>query len=129
MIALVFLVFLIFFARKKSDFLGMIVSGVIAIFLNLNWILAPFFGVSNSTSYISTFNVANFEAFATQALAPVNVWFTNIFLYGFWGEKFANHYANVHFLSALWFIAGALIFSLAIFGFYKIFSIKNLQKF
>ncbi len=83
--------------------------------LNLNWILAPFFGITNSVNLVSAFNPANFEAFATQALAPMNVWLTNFLLYGFWGERFANHYANVGFLSAFWFIAGLVILAL-IFG-------------
>lgn len=89
--------------------------------LNLNWILAPFFGITNSVNLVSAFNPANFEAFATQTLAPMNVWLTNFLLYGFWGERFANHYANVGFLSAFWFIAGLVILAISFFGLYKAF--------
>lgn len=106
MIALVFLLYIAFFVRKKSDIMGILLAGGIAFLINANWLLASLFGVQNSTSSIETFNIANFQAFLTQSLAPMNVWFTNIFLYGFWGERFSNHYANVDFLSKLWYVAG-----------------------
>ena len=106
MIALVFLLYIAFFVRQKKDIFGIVLAGGIAFIINANWLLAPLFGVQNSTTYIETFNIANFQAFLTQSLAPMNVWFTNIFLYGFWGERFSNHYANVDFLSKLWYVAG-----------------------
>lgn len=133
MVALVFGLFALFFARTKKQWLHLFLAGIIAIIINANWILAPFFGIKNSTSYISTFSPANYEAFITQALQPMNVWFTNIFLYGFWGERFGNHYANVSFLSSFWFIAGIIIFSIAVFGFYRLWiksqEFKKIKKF
>jgi hypothetical protein len=51
------------------------------IILNLNWLVSPFFGVENSASSISSFGLKNFEAFQTQALAPMDVISTNALLY------------------------------------------------
>jgi hypothetical protein len=62
----------------------MIIVGSIVLLLNLNWLIAPLFGVSNSAGTIATFSSGNLEAFETQALAPLDVWGTNILLYGFW---------------------------------------------
>jgi hypothetical protein len=52
--------------------------------INLNWLIVPLFSLENSITSISQFSAPNLDAFITQSLAPMNVWFTNIFLYGFW---------------------------------------------
>lgn len=87
------------------------------IFWNLNWILAPLLGIKTSVDSIATFSLANYEAFQTQALAPLGVWSTNTMLYGFWGERYANHYARVDILSSLWYIGGIAIILIALGGF------------
>jgi hypothetical protein len=69
----------------------------------------------SSTASIATFSHANLEAFATQELAPLDVWSTNLLLYGFWGERYGNHYASVGFLSSLWWVAGLVVFAVVIF--------------
>lgn len=109
MIALIFSLYIAFFVRSKKEVFPIIISGFLIFLINANWMLAPLIGISTSVNGISVFNAANYEAFMTNAISPLNVWLTNIFLYGFWGEKFSNHYVNVSGLSAFWYIAGALM--------------------
>ena len=120
MILAILALYSILFVRSLRDarYIGYI--GGIILALNLNWILAPLFGVRNSVNTISSFSPANLEAFRTQALVPLDVWGTNILLYGFWGERYANHYANVDFLSSLWWVAGFLLLGIMILGFSKL---------
>jgi hypothetical protein len=66
--------YIIFFTRTKRDILGVVCMMGVTILLNLNWLIAPLFGVSNSASGIASFSSANLEAFRTQALAPLDVW-------------------------------------------------------
>ncbi len=54
-------------------------------------------------SKISEFSGENFLAFATQAIAPLDVFMTNILLYGFWGEQYDNHFAHVEVMSPYWY--------------------------
>lgn len=122
MIALILGLYIVFHVRTLRDIGRMaIVSGIILLF-NLNWLIAPLFGVSNSTGMVSSFSSANLEAFETQALAPLDVWGTNLLLYGFWGERYANHYANVDFLSSLWYVAGILIVCLSLYWLYSMWT-------
>jgi hypothetical protein len=62
------------------------------------------------------FSLANQKAFETQALAPLDVISTSALLYGFWGERYGNHFARVDFLSSLWYIGGCIILILVLFG-------------
>jgi len=125
MIAIIFGLYLIFFVRSWRELGSVALGGIVAMMMNLNWILAPFFGYTNSVSTISSFSLANLEAFRTQALAPLDVWSTNILLYGFWGERYSNHYVNVGFLSSLWYVAGFLFFVLVGFGIYMLYKSKK----
>lgn len=84
MLMLIVGLYVVFFTRTKRDILGVVCMMGVTILLNLNWLIAPLFGVSNSASSIASFSSANLEAFRTQALAPLDVWGTNILLYGFW---------------------------------------------
>lgn len=116
MILFIFLLYVLFFLRSKKDIWGMILSGSLILFLNLNWLLAPLFWIQNSVASISSFSFANLEAFMTSSIAPLDVWGTNLLLYGFWGEKYGGHYANVEILSKLWYIAGLLLLFLMTIG-------------
>lgn len=109
MLVLIFGLYILFFVRTKRDILGLLLAGTIILLFNANWLLSPLFDVSGSIASIGTFWANNLTAFATQALEPMSVWVTNILLYGFWGEQFSNHYANVDFLSSLWYVAGFLL--------------------
>lgn len=84
MILAILALYSILFVRSLRDTRSIAYIGGIILVLNLNWILAPLFGIRNSVTTISSFSLANFEAFATQALAPLEVFGTNILLYGFW---------------------------------------------
>ena len=70
--------------------------------------IAPYLGKQNIDT-IAEFSGENFAAFATQAIAPLDVWTTNILLYGFWGEQYDNHFARVELMSPYWYVAGILI--------------------
>lgn len=120
MILLIFGSYLIFSVRSWRELGYMLLSWVIVICINLNWILAPYFGYMNSVTTISRFSPANLEAFSTQAIAPLEVWSTNILLYWFWWERFGEHYVNVIFLSSLWYIAGFIFFTLVVFWWYRL---------
>ncbi len=128
MVLLIFGVYSAFFLREKKELFQIFFSILIIFVLNINWIILTLFGASSPATSISVFSIANFEAFATQSLHPMNVWFTNIFLYGFWGERFSNHYVSVQFLSSLWFVAGVTIFVWCLLGIYILF-LKNFKKF
>ena len=52
MIALIVGWYIVFFVRKRLDIIGVLIAIVIAFVLNANWLLAPIFGVHNSTSSI-----------------------------------------------------------------------------
>lgn len=121
MIALVLGLYTILFVRTRRDILGMCSAGLIILLFNLNWLIAPLFGVGNSAGMISSFSSANLEAFETQALAPLDVWGTNILLYGFWWERYGNHYANVDFLSSLWWVGGFILLLIMAYGFWYIY--------
>jgi hypothetical protein len=56
----------------------------------MNWILAPFFVSENMIGMIETFSSANTQAFIRLRIAPLSTEWTNILLYGFWGQ---NHFA------------------------------------
>ena len=118
MLALILWLYTLLYVRTRQGIVWVILASCIILMMNLNWILAPLFGHANSAQSISTFSTANLEAFETQALAPLDVWWTNILLYGFWWEKYSNHYANVDFLSSLWWVGGLLVVCLSLYGFY-----------
>jgi hypothetical protein len=120
MIVLIFVLYLLFFVRSWRALISVILAGVVALMINLNWIVAPFFGHVNSASQIATFSLANMEAFRTQAIAPLDVISTNLLLYGFWGERYGNHYASVVFLSSLWYIAGIILIIIVLLGYYQL---------
>jgi hypothetical protein len=114
MIVLIYFLYLVFFVRSWKAFSRIWVLALMTIILNLNWLVSPFFGVENSASSISSFGLKNFEAFQTQALAPMDVISTNALLYWFWWERYGNHYARVDILSSLWYIAGFLLIGIMI---------------
>lgn len=116
MIFFIFWLYALFFLRSKGDIWGLIFAGVVVVLLNLNWLLAPLFWVQNSVASISSFSPANLEAFITSRLSPLDAWGTNLLLYGFWGEKYGSHYANVEILSKLWYVAGFFLLFLMIIG-------------
>ena len=120
MIVLVFALYVISSIRSWRGVISVLSAGAIALLINLNWIIAPFFGHTNSAQSIATFGTGNLEAFQTQALAPMDVWMTNILLYGFWGERYGNHYASVAFLSSLWYVAGILLIIVVLLGYYQL---------
>ena len=84
MIALILGLYMLLHVRTLRDMGRMSIVTSIILLLNLNWLIAPVFGVSNSASTIAGFSSSNLEAFETQALAPLDVWGTNVLLYGFW---------------------------------------------
>lgn len=105
------------FARNmgKSDISGIFLVGALVILINLHWLLAPFLGTHTVVSGVNDFTLANFEAFQTHAIAPLNVWWTNLFLYGFWGEFHGNN-VSLSFLSSFWYIAGFLVLMVGLIG-------------
>lgn len=125
MILLIVGLYCIFFVRSWWSLGSMMAILVIVIFINLNWIFAPYLGIQNGTTSIGGFDMANLRAFQTQALAPMGVWLTNIFLYGFWGERYGNHYANVGFLSTLWYLAGSLLLLVLAVGKWRLWRFKK----
>ena len=111
MIALILALYILSFVRSRNDIRHIVYICIALVVLNLNWLIAPLFGQVSSLGSISTFSPSNFEAFRTQALAPLDVISTNLLLYGFWGERYGNHFARIDILSSLWYIAGyALVF-------------------
>ena len=66
--------------RSLIHIVSMILPVVV---LNLNWIIAPYLGTKNIDT-IAGFTGENFAAFATQAIEPLDIYTTNILLYGFW---------------------------------------------
>lgn len=125
MIVLILGIYVCFFARARRDIRNIAVVSGAVVFWNLNWILAPLFAIKTSVDSIRAFTLANYEAFQTQALAPLDVWSTNLLLYGFWGERYANHYANVDFLSSMWYIAGGIVLCVSLYGIMKIWKTPN----
>lgn len=78
-----------------------IISGVIIIFLNLNWLFFQFSGIHNTLSGITLSSSANLDAFSSRAIAPLGPTLTNILLYGFWGET--SHFALPSYANTYWF--------------------------
>lgn len=62
---------------------GIAITGLLVLLLNINWMIAPYLGKRNIDT-IADFSGENFAAFATQAIAPLDVFTTNLLLYGFW---------------------------------------------
>lgn len=85
MIALIFLLYAVFFLRKWKQFWGLVCAGSVILLGNANWLIGGFFGQGSViVDTVATLNQANVESFLTNALAPLNVEFTTLFLYGFW---------------------------------------------
>jgi hypothetical protein len=115
MILFILIIWMIFFRSKlKWGNLARITLPIVL--LNLNWIVVTLIYVPVFTDNISNFGWDNLLAFATQAIAPLDVFFTNLLLYGFWWEQYHNHFAHVSIMSPYWYVAGFLIFALTIFG-------------
>ena len=55
MIALIVGLYMVCFVRSIRDMGRIVLVGGIVLLLNLNWLLAPFFGVGNSAGMIATF--------------------------------------------------------------------------
>lgn len=107
MIVLVLSVYVLMFIRNWWVYGEFALIILIILLPNAHWLFFLVYEPSVSgAGSIAWFNTANFQAFLTQALEPLNVWGTNILLYGFWGERYASHYVNVIFLSSLWYVAG-----------------------
>lgn len=108
MIGVIFLLSVLFFVRSKKMMLGMILAISIILLLNMNWIVAQFFLPDTwPLDTIQAFSRENFVAFMTRSLAPLSVTFTNILLYGFWGE--IRHFALPSSLSPYWYVWGSMI--------------------
>ena len=124
MIFFILILSMLFFRSKLK--LGNIARMILPIILlNLNWIVVTLIYVPVFTDSISNFWWDNLLAFATQAIAPLDVFFTNLLLYGFWWEQYNNHFAHVSLMSPYWYVAGFLILALIIFGGY---TLKKMRK-
>lgn len=55
MIVLILGLYTLLYVRSMRDFTHIILVGGIILLMNLNWLIAPLFGVSNSAGTISTF--------------------------------------------------------------------------
>lgn len=88
MIALIYLAWAIAFVRDLQTGKYLMYSGGIMVLLNLNWLLSPLFGASNSVTSIASFGNDNIQAFLSNALPPFGPVATNLSLYGFWGERY-----------------------------------------
>lgn len=126
MIALIYILYLTFFARTWQVFLQLFLSGALALLLNLNWLLAPLFGTPDTLTIISEFDTANLDAFASRAIAPLGIALTNLLLYGFWGE--ISHIVPPTYMSPYWYLWGMIILGMSIFGAYTYFKNRNEQK-
>ncbi|MBC7503586.1 hypothetical protein H7169_01320 [Candidatus Gracilibacteria bacterium] len=120
MIVLIFALYVIFSVRSWRSVGYVVLAGLIVLVMNANWILAPYFGYTNSVASISSFSSANLDAFRTQSIDPLDIFSTNILLYGFWGERYGNHYVNVGFLSSLWYIAGFFLLLVVAIGYMQL---------
>jgi hypothetical protein len=94
MILFLFLIYTLFFVRSWRWLLEMVLAGLCVLVLNLNWITAPYLGYQSLSSMISTFSSENLLAFQTASIAPLDVFSTNILLYGYWGERYGTAFMN-----------------------------------
>jgi phage-related holin len=115
MIVLILGLYGVFFLRNWRWLGGLSIVSLLVLLININWIIAPYLGTRNLDT-IAEFSGENFAAFATQAIAPLDVYTTNILLYGFWGEQYDNHFAHVELMSPYWYVAGMLVFLIIIWG-------------
>ena len=74
--------------------------GIATIVPNLLWLL----GSGSPLESIRSFGTENYEAFMTNALAPLNVFFTNLLLYGFWGERYEGQIVLPGEFFSYWYI-------------------------
>lgn len=115
MVAIVYFLYLAFFVRSKKHFLYLFLGWCIFLLLNLNWLLAPFYGWKDVAGTIGDFGTTNLDAFLTRAIAPITITLTNILLYGFWWET--SHFVLPWVLSPYWFIAWAFVWLIILSSF------------
>ena len=119
MIGLILVAYMAFFVREKKGFLSIGYLMGIVILLNLNRLIGSIiWGNSTVMSAVSTFSQANIDNFLSNGLRPLGVEFTNLLLYGFWGERY-RHMALPQ--SRGWAIYGFVILGIVGLGWYKIF--------
>lgn len=114
MIVLIYGMFCLFFARSWRDARGVFIAGSIILMANLNWMLAPLWGVGNAATSIDAFTETNVTAFLTRATPPLSTTVSNILLYGFWGEM--KHFARPDAISPYWYLAGFGIIGISLWG-------------
>lgn len=128
MILFIMILFFVIFSKRTTK-LRLLQLLLPIILLNLNWIVVTLIYNPMFTESISQFTMSNLEAFATQAIAPLDVFLTNLLLYGFWGEQFDNHFAHVSLMSPYWYMAGFAILLIVSFGAYVLTQMGKTREF
>lgn len=124
MIGLIFLLSYLLFSRMhhQKRVLEMLLP---ILFVNLNWILITLVYNPIFWERITQFTLDNFRAFATQHIEPLNVFFTTILLYGFWGEQFDSHFAHIQYMSPYWYLAGGVVISFVVYWWCILWKLKK----
>lgn len=115
MIALIYLAWTIVFVRDLQTSKYLAYSGGTVVLLNLNWLLAPLFGASNSLANIASFGNDNIQAFLSNALPPFGPVMTNLSLYGFWGERY-HHFLLPGAVNLNWSAAALVLMGIVSIG-------------
>lgn len=125
MIILIYLFYLIFFIRNKKIFFYTILSWIIFLLINLNWIIWNIFLWKWETlSYINILDQANVENFYTNWLAPLWSALTSLQLYGFWWERY-YHFFLPETVNPSWYIVWFIILWIIIFWIYRYIKSKK----
>jgi len=128
MVLLIYLLYLIFFVRSKKTFLYLILSWVIFLTINLNWLIWNFFLDKWTTlNYVNTINQSNINNFTTNSLN--NLWeeLTSLLLYWFWWERWAR--INLpDLVNTKWYYSWFIILFVILVWFIKSLFDKNYRK-
>lgn len=128
MVALIYLLYFLFFIRNKKSFFYLLLSWIIFISLNLNWIIWNIFLWQWETlSYVNSLNQANIENFYTNWLSPLWPVLTSLQLYGFWWERYF-HFKLPDSVNPNWFMAWFVVLWLIVFWIYKYIKINKERK-
>jgi hypothetical protein len=127
MIFFVYFFYALFFLRTWKSFWYLIIGWIIILIINLNWLLAPVWGMTSSVVSIWDFDYSNLDAFQTRSLAPLGVGMTNLLLYWFWWET--SHLVRPWFMSPYWYIWWSLIIIVSSIWLIMAIRVEKLRKY
>ena len=116
----IFAILKLIFSKTKYILLlkNILAVALIALLININWLLPSLFGQSQVSQTLSTFSERDLIAFQSVEDGNYGLIFNLLSGYGFWGEVY-DYFLSPKQIIPVWPLLSVLLISLSAFGFVK----------